>query len=390
MCDDVTMKRLAWVAGLGVLAGAAAEGLLQAAPHRLPPAVQAALGVGPYGRRSQRDFYEAWHALAVPDPQAGYRCAPNLDVQLSGHRDFSYRVRTNSRGLRTPHQHGPVDVVAIGDSFTFGYGVDEADAWPARLAALTGWSVANLGVSGYGSQSELAVLRSDGLPLQPRLVLWQFFANDCEDASLFARWQQSGQPDLYRWLRQTPAAAGRTTPAAGRLRGWLHRHVRSYELAKYALGIGGYGSGGYPAFVQVDSAALLLDPANAARWADFSRAEINHGWQLTCDSLLEAQRTAQATGVRFAVLLAPSKEETYGNRRPRRQARSAGDIRGPARRMAAFCRQQGIPCLDLGPLFVSAGQANQALYFPTDAHWNPAGHALAARQIAPFARTMLA
>jgi hypothetical protein len=384
------MRRLGWLIGLGVLAGAAAEALMHAAPQVLPPAVQAALGVGPYGRRSQRDFYEAWHALAVSDPLAGYRYAPNLDVQLSGHADFSCRVRTNSRGLRTPHEHGPVDVVVIGDSFTFGYGVDEADAWSARLAGLAGLKVANLGVSGYGPQSELALLRSDGLPLRPRLVLWQFFTNDYEDASLFARWQQSGQPDLYRWLRQAPAAVTSPAPAAGRLRGWLHRHVRSYELAKHALGVGGYRAGGYQPWARVGRRAVQLDLASAARWADFDRAEISQGWQLACACLLEARRATETAGVRFAVVLAPSKEETYWNRLPPRRARAAGDVRSPSRRMAAFCRQQGIPCLDLGPIFASAGRAGQALYFATDVHWNPAGHALAARQIAPFAQTFLA
>jgi lysophospholipase L1-like esterase len=372
------------MAGLGVLAGAATEALMHAAPQVLPPAVQAALGVGPYGRRSQRGFYEAWHALAAPDPLAGYRYAPNLDVPLSGHADFSYRVRTNSHGLRTPHERGPVDVAAMGDSFTFGYGVDEADAWPARLAGLTGLQVANLGVSGYGPQSELALLRSDGLVLQPRLVLWQFFANDCEDASLFARWQQSGQPDLYRWLRQAPAAAERPALAAGRLRGWLHRHARSYELAKHALGIGGYSARGYQPWVRVGRSAAQLDLASAARWADFTNAEISQGWQLVCACLLAALRAAEAAGVRLAVLLAPSKEETYWDRLPPRRAGAAGDVRSPSRRMAAFCRQQGIPCLDLGPRFVSAGQAGQMLYFATDAHWNPAGHALAASHLARF------
>ncbi|MBE2236044.1 MAG: SGNH/GDSL hydrolase family protein [Anaerolinea sp.] len=378
---------------LSLAAGAAAEALLHAAPQALPAAVQAALGVGPYGRRSQRSFYQAWHALAAPDAAAGYRCAPHLDVWLSGHRDFAYRVRTNDRGLRTPHQQGPLEVAAIGDSFTFGYGVDEAAAWPAALAELTGWRVANLGVSGYGPQSELAVLCSDGLALRPRLVLWQFFANDYEDAGLFARWQQSGQPDLYRWLRQVPdeqAPAPLAATKAGGLRGWLHRHVRSYELAKYALGVGGYGPGGYPPWVRVKGAALQLELARAARWADFDRAEIRVGWQLTCDCLLQARRMAEEGGARFAVVLAPSKEESYWARLPRRQTRLAGDVRGSSRRMAAFCRQQGLPCLDLGPSFAAAGQAGQALYFAVDAHWNPAGHALAARHVARFARTILA
>ena len=145
------------------------------------------------------------------DALAGYRYAPHLDVRLSGHPDFSCRVRTNGRGLRTPFERGPVDVIALGDSFTFGYGVDEAETWPARLAELTGWSVANLGVSGYGPQSELALLRSEGPALPPRLLLWQFFANDLEDASLFAL----AAVRRPRSVRLAAPGAGRSPSSAG-------------------------------------------------------------------------------------------------------------------------------------------------------------------------------
>lgn len=370
------MIRLVRVAGLGIVAGVAAEALLHAAPQVLPAALQRRLGVGPHAWRGGQGFYDAWHALAVADALAGYRYAPHLDVRLSGHPDFSYRLRTNGRGLRTPFERGPVDVIALGDSFTFGYGVDEAETWPARLAELTGWSVANLGVSGYGPQSELALLRSEGPALQPRLLLWQFFANDLEDASLFARWQQSGDPDLYGWQRRTQAVAP-AQPAACSLRSLLHRHVRSYELVKYLL-----HPSDYPAWVEDHGAPLWLDLSSAARRADFARPENRDGWRITCDCLLQAKAAAEAAGAPLAVLLAPSKEEIYAGRLRARQAGAAGDLRGNTRRVAAFCRQQSIACLDLGPAFVQAAQAGQAFYFRSDAHWNPAGHALAAQQVA--------
>ena len=42
-------------------------------------------------------------------------------------------------------------VIAVGDSYTVGMGVEVADAWPAQLAAITGDEVLNLGR--YGAQS---------------------------------------------------------------------------------------------------------------------------------------------------------------------------------------------------------------------------------------------
>ncbi|HSV70081.1 MAG TPA: GDSL-type esterase/lipase family protein [Methylibium sp.] len=52
-------------------------------------------------------------------------------------------------------------VLALGDSLTHGQGAAPDAAWPARLAALTGWSVVNAGVNGdtaAGAQERLAGL----------------------------------------------------------------------------------------------------------------------------------------------------------------------------------------------------------------------------------------
>jgi acyl-CoA hydrolase len=58
-------------------------------------------------------------------------------------------------------------VVVLGDSITAGYGVDTADAWPARLAERTGWRVTAAGVSGdrtAGGRARLPALLEDNAP----------------------------------------------------------------------------------------------------------------------------------------------------------------------------------------------------------------------------------
>jgi hypothetical protein len=52
-------------------------------------------------------------------------------------------------------------ILAVGDSFTFGDEVDDADTWPARLEGITGRSVLNGGVFGYGLDQ--IVLRAESL-----------------------------------------------------------------------------------------------------------------------------------------------------------------------------------------------------------------------------------
>ena len=51
-----------------------------------------------------------------------------------------------------------------------------------------------------------------------------------------------------------------------------------------------------------------------------------------------------------------------------------------ADRLVAFGADEGITVVDLLP--VMRAHRTRALYFPSDGHWTPAGHALAARTIA--------
>lgn len=69
------------------------------------------------------------------------------------------------------------NVVALGDSLTYGYGATSENAYPNVLADLSNWQVANAGINGNTSRDVLA--RVDGVILQhPDLVLLGVGGND--------------------------------------------------------------------------------------------------------------------------------------------------------------------------------------------------------------------
>ena len=69
-------------------------------------------------------------------------------------------------------------VLALGDSLTAGNGVSPAEAWPALLAAHTGWEIVNGGVSGDTSAGGLQRLPGLLEEYSPTLVFVSLGGND--------------------------------------------------------------------------------------------------------------------------------------------------------------------------------------------------------------------
>lgn len=122
---------------------------------------------------------------------------PGLAYELApGARGFAQGaiIETNSHGMRDSE---PLDdatprlmrIAALGDSFTFGFGVPAESTYPEVLERLLQASavadgprfeVLNMGVGGYSTCDEALVLRYKALTLAPKLVLIGYFPNDPE------------------------------------------------------------------------------------------------------------------------------------------------------------------------------------------------------------------
>lgn len=119
----------------------------------------------------------------------------------AAYRNYSHDYRQgiaaqlDARGYRetrleTPPAPGTFRILAVGDSFVFGFGVASSeDTWPAAIErSLTGrsgpdaprYQVLNAGRPGADSAREFAVLRELLPDVQPDLVLLGYYVNDCE------------------------------------------------------------------------------------------------------------------------------------------------------------------------------------------------------------------
>ena len=114
------------------------------------------------------------------DPELGWRNIPNWNASTAGKK-----LVINSKGLRDreyPYEKPPGTrrLLVLGDSFTWGYGVENDAIFTEvleRRFAKDGepWEVINSGVSGWGTDQEFLWFKREGVKYQPDLVLVAFY-----------------------------------------------------------------------------------------------------------------------------------------------------------------------------------------------------------------------
>ena len=108
----------------------------------------------------------------VADPVLGWRLAPSV------------HNRSNSSGFRSNREFevgspGKYPVALIGDSFTFGIGVEYDQTFGSILESrLHGAPVYNFGMLGFAMDQMWQTLRREALPLRPSLVVVSFISGD--------------------------------------------------------------------------------------------------------------------------------------------------------------------------------------------------------------------
>jgi lysophospholipase L1-like esterase len=143
----------------------------------------------------------------------------NADVRYSGFAgpEAATHIHVNGLGLRDRERPiakppGVHRIVALGDSFTFGLGVEVEDAVPAQLERVFAANgrgdveVWNVGTPGHSLADHLGTLEQTVLGLHPDVVLLQLFADDAlqpfpVSPSLARCMHYSGLAKLYFALR---------------------------------------------------------------------------------------------------------------------------------------------------------------------------------------------
>jgi hypothetical protein len=132
-----------------------------------------------YGMGSRGDMPNMTKGgLHQPHATRGWALRPDVTIEKGGKK-----YTTNHDGYRSLHEFRPdpsrYGVVIIGDSFTFGDGIDDMVTWPHLLQKRDRQlNVFNLAGTGYGIGQMYITLSEEIFRYRPKLVIAAFIDND--------------------------------------------------------------------------------------------------------------------------------------------------------------------------------------------------------------------
>ena len=317
--------------------------------------------------------------------------------------DCRHRVVQNYQGFRGP-AWGPgrsaaARLVVLGDSFVWGFGVEEGETFAEVLARSTGAEVVNAGVSGYGPDQCLLSWKRHAAGWTPdRVALFVTLANDLDDISATQRYGYRKpafrlEEDGTLQLTGVPvprvdwAAAAQLPPLRirqNRLSRLLARSalfaLTTDALARTAWAGPPLEATGMVATGGADGAmSLHLRPAPP---------EVEQQWRLFGAILCALQDDVASHGARLTVVAIPAADEVYEDRWERRIAHfplepgTVLDRTEPVRRLTALAQGAGAETIDLLPALRDAGRSDRRLYYAVNHHWTASGHRLVAEVLA--------
>ena len=299
-------------------------------------------------------------------------------------------ILINSKGLRDGEHEYSKDrrfrILILGDSFVWGYGIEEGKRFTEHLQALLGdkAEVINAGVTGYGTDQELLYFREEGVKYSPDLVITAFGSYDAtydnthsvaytypkpyfmlEDGKLVLKnvpvprreWESGEREALEKKVREETPRKASFGKSLGK---FLRTHFKSVALIsdsikglRTAMRDSAKSNKKLPAYMiktrknRKDEAAIVL-------------AE---------EILKEMNKQVKSSAAEFVVVMVPYR--AHLKKLPDNVYSAILD----------FCDREGIRCIDPYAGFFEDYRKGNKLFFEHDKHWNESGHKLIAEEI---------
>lgn len=330
-------------------------------------------------------------------------------------------------GFRNPTVLDKADIVTLGDSHTYGAGIARADSWPVLLGLRSGRPVYNMAFFGWGP-GEAYVLLDKALSLRPRTIVYAlYFGNDLLDVFRFASSHPELSKFLPRSLADTSAILEAKNPIGPRVaflfalgdtasqhqegllwsfQRYLSQHSKLYGVARAMWHLGRGNGTQTPVLLSRDMDRALEGMTERQR--SFIAVHRDPQWKtlLTpsyrnlvmyvqdpriraglegAKSFLDAMESrCRQEGVRFLVVLLPTKESVFASRvRMGAEHASLDSLVGNEKlvrdEIVDWLKLSSIEYVDVLPAL--QGSTAQPYFVDADGHPNEVGHRVIAESV---------
>jgi len=290
--------------------------------------------------------------------------------------EFENVITTNSLNMRDgeipPKREGEYRILCLGDSFTFGMGVNIPQSYPKVLEKILlehnpRYRVINGGTGGSAFWA-YSFLKEKGLDFRPDLVVVQvYIGNDFYDGMSRADFRAPAQPAAAVVpSRESPLHLFKVAVRGLKLRTpeflWIQlTRVKWIDDLLYRMDL------------RYDNRAIYLRdyPALESRLV-----------RMELEDLGRIKRACEEHQISMLVILVPEKQQVFQSRRLND---AKYDYRKPNRILKEFCGQNGLDYIDFLDVYKALPEKTlRSFYFSKDMHWTVKGHVFAAETIAKF------
>ena len=314
-------------------------------------------------------------AMYTPDQDLGWKLEPSFEG-IEQKKDFLMHVRINQEGFRDdPYDEAASGsvfrILGVGDSFTFGFGVEHEKTYLELLEGYLNssrpghrnYQVFNTGVPGYSLEEYSMFLANSWKKFDPDLIVIGVDINDHTDIQPHPKYDVAHGYIIDHQSNDADQNSERNTNETAtltRFKIFLYERLYLYRFLSRAK--------------RNISARRQVEAAVTAR----IHREAEKAWEKASERLDHIRDLAEENDIGLVLVFIPHRSQVHPG--------IAGDahiISGYFddldQRLESYCRKNDILFANLLPYLVESAQRGEISYFlETDAHWNSNGHELAA------------
>lgn len=307
--------------------------------------------------------------LLVHHPIRDYSYAPDFSGTIYA-EEYQVDINTNSMGLRDRQLSADekVDIIASGNSFTVGFGVQAEESWPSQLEAYINSNlshdsvrVLNAGISGY-SLTQIRLIIEELLHLKPDKVVLGLYPS--------RYWRIKNPYVFYNGIIVVRNTISHIKPTEGGLlySNFTHKRIQKihfWMLENFYLG--------------AHSMEMIRKLIIKVNQSDPPLKEKEPGTKDLLAPLLNElgniSQVVSAYGIELIVLLINHQEADGSFNSVEKEYNAI---------VKSYCSSKSIKVFDPVPYFESVSEGQPLYRFRNDHHWNKNAHALVGKEFGDF------